>query len=305
METVRIFLLYGRSLFDDRYNIGWWPWELPVWPKAWHDAYYLVDEIWAATTYTADAYRKSAPMPVRNIPLAVSLKSNDADTTHSLGREHFGLPKDTYLFYFAFDFNSTLERKNPWACLRAFQLAFPSTQTKVGLVIKVMHTSPNDTNWCRLQAEIMSDPRIILINKSLRRSELLALYGACDCYVSLHRAEGFGRGAAEAMLLGQDIIVSDYSGTRDFAKGPKVHPVKGIRIRIKRGDYPGATGREFWFDANVADAAQKMASVAQQIKQKSLAEPEDPYCRRLSVDFVAEQIKSALTEITQNLTTIA
>jgi hypothetical protein len=151
----------------------------------------------------------------------------------------------------------------------------------------------------------MSDPRVFLINKSLSRSELLALNATCDCYVSLHRAEGFGRDIAEAMLLGQDVIVSDYSGTCDFAKGPKVHPVKGKRIRIKRGDYPGATGREFWFDADVTDAAKKMVSVTQQIKPKVPAEPEENHCHRFSTDFVAKKIKSALTEARQSLTSIA
>lgn len=293
METVRVFLLHGRSLFDSRYNIGWWPWELPVWPKAWADAYCLVDEIWAATQYTGDAYRKSAPVPVRQVPLAVTLDTPNADISNDLGRRHFGLPEHGYLFYFSFDFNSTIERKNPWAGLRAFRAAFPDKRKDVGLVIKVMHTSPDDPNWCKLQAEIAADKRIILIDRSLRRHELLALYAACDCYVSLHRAEGFGRGVAEAMLLGKSVIVSDYSGTRDFAYGPRVHPVKGRLVRIKAGDYPGASGKERWFDADVEQAAQRMVSLANQ--QASLVcSQQVTSCERLSLDFVSVEISKAL-----------
>jgi hypothetical protein len=32
--------------------------------------------------------------------------------------------------------------------------------------------------------------------------ETRSLINACDCFASLHRAEGFGRGTGEAMFLG-------------------------------------------------------------------------------------------------------
>ena len=293
METVRVFLLHGRSLFDRRYNIGWWPWELPEWPKSWADAYALVDEIWAASQYTGDAYRKSAPVPVRQVPLAVTLDTTSSYPSSDFGRPHFGLPEHSYLFYLPFDFDSTTERKNPWASLRAFRAAFPGKRKDVGLVIKVMHASPDDPNWRRLQAEIGADKRIILIDQSLSRHELLALYAACDCYVSLHRAEGFGRGVAEAMLLGKSVIVSDYSGTRDFAYGPHVHPVEGRLVRIKVGEYPGASGKERWFDVDVEQAAQRMTSLANQ--QASLVcSRQVTNCERLTLDFVSGEVAKAL-----------
>ncbi len=293
METVRAFLLHGRSLFDGRYNIGWWHWDLPVWPEAWADAYALVDEIWAASQYTGDAYRKSAPVPVRQVSLAVTLEALNADASRDFGRPHFGLPENTFLFYLSFDFDSTTERKNPWASLRAFRAAFPGKRKDVGLVIQVTHTSADDPKWCQLQAEIAADKRIILIDHSLRRHELLALYAACDCYVSLHRAEGFGRDVAEAMLLGKSVIVSDYSGTRDFAYGPLVHPVKGRLVPIKVGGYPGASGKERWFEADVEQVAQRMISLAS--PQASLKSAKDLSGReRLTLEFVSGEVAKAL-----------
>ena len=53
----------------------------------------------------------------------------------------------------------------------------------------------------------------ILIDESLTRSEMDALTGLCDVYVSLHRAEGFGIGMAEAMLLGLPVVATGYSGS--------------------------------------------------------------------------------------------
>ena len=37
-----------------------------------------------------------------------------------------------------------------------------------------------------------------------------------DCYVSLHRAEGFGLTMAEAMAMGKPVIATGYSGNLDF-----------------------------------------------------------------------------------------
>jgi glycosyltransferase involved in cell wall biosynthesis len=39
---------------------------------------------------------------------------------------------------------------------------------------------------------------------------------ACDCYASLHRAEGFGLTMAEAMAIGKPVIGTGYSGNIDF-----------------------------------------------------------------------------------------
>ncbi len=44
-------------------------------------------------------------------------------------------------------------------------------------------------------------PRIVVIEKSMSRVEILGLIGACDAYVSLHRSEGMG--IAEAMSLSE------------------------------------------------------------------------------------------------------
>ena len=56
--------------------------------------------------------------------------------------------------------------------------------------------------------------------------ELLSLYGCCNVFLSLHRSEGFGRGIAEALLLGVDVIATAYAGNTDFCAGPLAHPVR-------------------------------------------------------------------------------
>ena len=38
----------------------------------------------------------------------------------------------------------------------------------------------------------------------------------CDCYVSLHRSEGFGQTLAETMAIGKPVIATGYSGNLGF-----------------------------------------------------------------------------------------
>ena len=59
-------------------------------------------------------------------------------------------------------------------------------------------------------------PDIHVVDRSLSGEELNGLMAACDCYVSLHRAEGFGLTMAEAMAIGKPVIGTGYSGNVDF-----------------------------------------------------------------------------------------
>src|SRR6185295_9484624 len=49
-------------------------------------------------------------------------------------------------------------------------------------------------------------------------NEIKNLVRCSDCFVSLHRSEGFGLTMAEAMFLGKPVIATAYSGNMDFTK---------------------------------------------------------------------------------------
>ena len=108
IETTRYMCERGLSTVKGRYNIGLWPWELPDWPESCRHAYACVDEVWGISNYTAHAHRHAAPRSVLPMSLPVELGPIDTQT-----RNDFGLPENTFLFYFAFDINSNAARKNP------------------------------------------------------------------------------------------------------------------------------------------------------------------------------------------------
>ena len=245
----------GASFFADRYNIGFWAWELAEWPHSWRPILEMVDEIWAPSRFIQDCLKAATDKPVVHMPLCVELPAFER-----LPRSRFNLPEDACLFLFAFDFNSYIERKNPFAAIRAFKDAFTDGAEAAGLVVKVMKADETSDRWREMMQLIDADPRIHVINEVMTRGEVLALMDACDCFVSLHRSEGFGRGPAEAMYLGKPVIVTSYSGNMDFTRTGASLLVDYKLIPVGEGEYVHGAG-QVWADADVPQAAEQMRRV--------------------------------------------
>ncbi|MCK5728218.1 MAG: glycosyltransferase [Methylococcales bacterium] len=297
-DNVRVYLEQGAPLFDQRYNIGWWPWELPVWPAQWLKAFDVVDEVWAAATYTQTMYQKVTDKPVTLIPLPVSV-----DRKVTVTRTEMGLPEKPLLFLYVFDFNSYLERKNPEAAINAFIKAFPSDQTKVGLVLKTMNSEAKNPQWQAFKKRCEQDSRIILLEKTLDRAKVLGLIDCCDVYLSLHRAEGFGRTPAEAMLFGKPVIATDFSGTADFITQQTALPVRWTKKEVKVGEYPfiNQDDEAYWAEIDIEHAAQRMQlalkvahNQAMQIKTQQFAQ------QQFSLLRIGNLIKKRLKVIQNN-----
>jgi len=259
-DTVsRVFMQKGAAVFEGYRNIGWWPWELAVFPKAWKPyAFELVDEVWASSTFLEDMYKLATDKPVKLVPLAVSV-----ERMKPYPRQHYGLPENKFLFLYIFDFNSSVARKNPMAAVQAFKQAFQQTDNTVGLVLKTMNTKPNNPEWQAFLKECQTDKRIQLITETLDRPEVLGLINACDVYVSLHRAEGFGRTLAEAMLLGKPVLATNYSGNVDFMHSSLAYPVSFFESKIENHTYQWVEPDDYsvWAESNIESAFESMRKV--------------------------------------------
>jgi glycosyltransferase involved in cell wall biosynthesis len=130
----------------------------------------------------------------------------------------------------------------------------------VGLVIKVHAPQQPNKAWDMLKALASRDSRIHIIEQTLDRPDLLALYQTCDCFVSLHRAEGFGRGLAEALQLGLRVICTGYSGNLDFCYPPTAELVDYRLVKVGQAQYPHAK-RQYWAEPSIKHAAQLMQKV--------------------------------------------
>ena len=229
----RVDECYRRAGLHPRpgvYRVASWFWELDAFPTDALAHADLVDEVWAPTEFCAAAVRRVlAGRPVRVMPPAVPMPE-----FAPVARARFGLPDDRFLFYFAFDLASVMERKNPLGLIDAFRLAFRDGD-RAHLAIKVSRGDEHPADLARLKAA--AGPGVTVIDALLPRPEALGLLAACDAYVSLHRSEGLGLALAEAMLLGKPVVATGYSGNLDFMNSANSWLVGHRLVELDR-DYP-------------------------------------------------------------------
>ena len=202
---------YGTGVLSGCYNIGYWLWELPSVRADWFAFQEYVDEIWVASTFCKLAFESSIALPVRRIPLVVDRLEEKA----VFGRDHFGLPRDTFVFGYVFDVSSYMERKNPTALVKAFRAAFEDCGD-VLLLLKYTNAGADAESLRRLGAAIGGSRSIRVISTSLTEEENTSLHTAIDCLVSPHRSEGFGFNLVEAMYFGKAVVATGYSANVDY-----------------------------------------------------------------------------------------
>jgi glycosyltransferase involved in cell wall biosynthesis len=236
------------------YNIYYSAWEYPDYPLSYSEIINNFDEVWAPSKFTLESWKASLKRPTYYMPLAV-----EVSPWHARGRKYFGLPRDAFLFLFAFDYWSWIDRKNPIACLEAFRQAFPRGHERVGLVVKTKnlhgHSALDSDQWKYLKECAQKDPRIKLIEIDLDDCAMHDLMRACDAYVSLHRAEGFGFSIAEAMLVGKPAIATNYSGNTDFTLAGNSCPVNYQAVPISQDCVQKLGINSVWAEVDVAHAA--------------------------------------------------
>ena len=257
-DTAFFDYLYLRERgIEHGYTIGYWAWELAKFPEEWRSSFTFVQEVWAASRFAYEAIAPATTKPVFLMPPAVAIPAPEP----GLKRADFGLPDDKFIFYFSFDFRSYISRKNPGAAIAAFRHAFPHSDAPVRLVLKTIGASWKPEDRDALNEAVRGDPRILVIDQELARPRAIALVALADCFLSLHRSEGFGRGPAEAMLLGKPVITTDYSGTRDFATAETALLVGYELAPVGQDEYPGAAG-QVWAEPDIGEAAAAMSRIA-------------------------------------------
>jgi glycosyltransferase involved in cell wall biosynthesis len=256
-HLVQFTLDSGRDLLRNRYSAGLWFWETSRFPKQFRHAFDYVDEIWVASDFVGEAVRRETAKPVLTFPLPVLVPP-----APSLGRADLGLPEDAFVFLFVFDFFSTLQRKNPLGLIEAFTRAFPEPSRAL-LYLKSINGSRAPSDLTRVREAAAERPDIVLADGYLEGDRLTALTALSDCYVSLHRSEGFGLTIAEAMAFGKPAIATGYGGNLAFMDDESSYlvPFELQTLDEAVGPYPAGTE---WADPDLDEAARLMRHVVEQ-----------------------------------------
>jgi glycosyltransferase involved in cell wall biosynthesis len=281
------------EILGERYVIANWYWELPEMPDEWLAEFEYTDEVWAASNFIKDAMSAKAPAPVVRVPPVVQVSSGVR-----FSRAQLNLPTNRFLFLAMFDTRSVLERKNPLGVLRAFKRAFASTDARAGLVLKFNNPDHEQPVMGELHDELSGSENVFVIDRLLSRDELTSLLAACDCFVSLHRSEGFGLPPAEAMSLGKPAIITNWSGNVDYMTENNCIAIDYELVKLDR-DYGPYKAGQHWAEPDLDQAAHWMKRI--------VAEPElarniglkgqETILSRFSPQAVGKIIKARLEEI--------
>ena len=220
-------------------------WELPAYPKVWARKLRRFDEVWALSSFIQRG------LAATGITSHLVGQSVDLPAGPSQPRRHFGLRESAFVLLNFFDLSSYATRKNPEAVLRLMRrIREEHPFLDVELALKVKNGERAAEEWA---AELKPDQRMTVISTPLDTAGIRSLMTACDCFVSLHRAEGFGRGLGEAMRLGRLALGTAWSGNLDFMTPENSLLVRADEVLLKRGEYPHWRGQH-WAEPDVDHA---------------------------------------------------
>lgn len=243
----------GVRFRQNRYTIGFWSWDVEDLPPELATAAQLLDEVWATSQHAAGAIHRAfeandidRPVHVVAPPVRASAASGGR------GRSELGLP-DGFLFLSCVDMLGVVERKNPLGVIEAFCRAFAPGEGPQ-LVLHSMNGSTQIPELERLRFRALDRPDIHIRDGYLDPGDHQACLAASDAYVSLHRAEGFGYGMAEAMLMGKPVVATGYSGNLEFMDEQNSYLVGYEMTPIGVGRWPYPAGSR-WADPDLDAAA--------------------------------------------------
>jgi glycosyltransferase involved in cell wall biosynthesis len=282
----------GEDFFAGRPTVGIWAWETSVIPSTWEPAFEWVDEIWTHSSYSASLIAPRSPVPVIALPPPVIAPEPSSEPLQ------LDLP-DGFVFLFAFDFLSTVERKNPLGLVEAFTRAFRPNEGPQ-LVLKAFNGDYKPQHVAELRYAARGRDDIQIVDRWVSDAQRRALNARADCYVSLHRSEGFGLTMAEAMAMGKPVIATGYSGNLDFMDPSTAYLVGHSLTTVGPGvDIYPADG--VWAEPDLDHAAELMRRV--------VAEPEgaaergararEAILRRFSPEATGALARSRLERLAQ------
>ena len=201
-------------------------------------------------------------------PLRVS---GEAELSMQDARLKFGIPDNAFAVFYNFSYKSGLDRKNPEGAIRAFAKAL-SDKKDAMMILKTVASSEFPERVQELRGLVdwlgIAD-KIKFFDDYLTQRDVLNLTNACDVYLSLHRAEGFGLGIAEAMSLGKPVIVTDYSSTTEFCNASNAIPVGYKIVKMGVTDNKLYSAAEKWAEPDVDEAAQSLSRLYTDSKLRS------------------------------------
>jgi glycosyltransferase involved in cell wall biosynthesis len=249
-----VFHLLGGAFLRDKYVTAYWAWELPRAPENWREGFERAHRIATPSAFVAEALRPlndEAEIVVAMHPVALEERPALAARTAPVS--------EAAPFTIATSFNvaSGFERKNPLALIEAFRLAARGRRDwRLRLLASGADHYPDGAD--ALRQAVRDDPTIEITFDAFDRAGYWVWLGRPDLFASLHRAEGFGLGLAEAMVSGIPVLATHWSGSAEYMTEENSLPVRCRLVPVADPQRKYEQPEEQWADADINHAAELM-----------------------------------------------
>jgi glycosyltransferase involved in cell wall biosynthesis len=256
-SLVRFIEHAGESFVRDRYTIGVWFWETAELAPSMAWAFDLVDEVWAASEFVAQAIRARAPARVPVNLVRLPLLAPPTDPGFALA--DVGVVDRVPTFLASWDYQSVVDRKNPLAVIDAYRNAFTATDG-TQLLLKSTNAQKRPDAHERVRFAVGRRRDIRIVDDVLTAERNASLLAHSSCVVSLHRSEGLGLNLADAIALGVPVIATRYGGNVDFMRDDDTFLVPYRLVDVGPDNHPYQSDAQ-WAEPDTAAAAQMMRTV--------------------------------------------
>lgn len=299
--------VYHNYMESGKYHIGRAFWETDKVPLDFAQNLNTVDEIWTGSEENKKAIRNAGvnKPDIYVIPEAI----DDSLDIESI-EPYITAVDDTFVFYSIFEWT---ERKNPKGLLEAYWKAFQKGE-KVSLIIKTYVDNfgqekkdeiNRDIKKLKAKLQLPSYPPVFLFRELMTRNQIYRFHKTGDCFVSLHRGEGWGIPQMEAMLLEKPIISTNYGGIHEYLS----HRKNALLISYEMVPVDNSRNKQWytpdqkWAEAKIEDAIAQMQWI---FKNKATAKRIGKAARtfvkqNFGLAAVGKRMRNRLLEISDEL----
>jgi GT2 family glycosyltransferase/tetratricopeptide (TPR) repeat protein len=285
----------GPGLFEGRYTIGLWVWDLPLPSPSMADAAHMVHEVWTPTSWGSTV--ASSVHSGHVFPVAVPVGGSPSPRgRRALGRSE-GL-----VFASSVDYANGFARQNPLGVVAAYSAAFAPGDGHC-LIVDTIHADryPEEHGQLLHVAEGRSDVTVRQI-VPWSAAEGDRLVADADCYISLHRADAGLGAVTKAMSWGTSTVTTATPAVLEFQTDEDSGLVCSEPATVPAGEYrypPGAT----WAEPDVEHASALLRAVASEpgVTATKVRRARQAATRRFSRSLATATVRARLADIDARL----
>jgi ADP-heptose:LPS heptosyltransferase/2-polyprenyl-3-methyl-5-hydroxy-6-metoxy-1,4-benzoquinol methylase len=284
--------LWARRAFPLRNVIAMTVWETDAMPPQWRPALNHAIDVWLPCQFNASVFERTLGKTVFKLPHAW-FPNESAPASNFV--EACGVRKDDYVFYSIFDWQ---ERKGPHEMIEAFLRAFPNGES----VVLVLKTNPGAAAISKsvltdLRCRVPSQARIELKSEAWSEEQIAALQERGDCYVSLHRGEGWNYPLFEAAGRGKSIVATGFSGPTDYLDAT-VHRLVRHRPAAVRQRYAFYSTSMHWAEPEMEHAVEMLrAAFGERKRNDGLSAAAERIRRNFAPEIIGECARQRLMQL--------